>query len=389
MEESAMVYESARPHLNKLAAIAQELNAASDAFTEELKGIERDLAKLNVGIEVEVGLKNGDTRVDPDDGRPYETRWLLGYKKLGDEWRVAVTEYVIYNPNAPENVIDRSARPEWRLVNEKPLLQASRELRIAAADKVEELLAAITKAAAERVASLRKVTDARPTEAASGKRRDVRLALAELLDSQAGWRSEKAREYPDDNRNECAADAMQALADYVRQLPSDDQRLRDLDSISMGDVDVFTVSWDALPVSPEQNGLDSEESENSFDFEEFHRQESEMWGRIGFDDRGTSTPSEYLDGIVAFYKTALDHEIDADDSAVTGEPSEVPNANDSEPRTHEVVYEKPARQHRKRQITSDGGLAARIARDGLGDYASDLMKRGAPRGSSRGKKASK
>ena len=43
-----------------------ELHATIDALLAEGQ---RDLAKLNVGIEVEVGLKNGDTRVDPMHAR--------------------------------------------------------------------------------------------------------------------------------------------------------------------------------------------------------------------------------------------------------------------------------------------------------------------------------
>jgi hypothetical protein len=38
--------------------LAAELNDASDAFTDELRSIEKELARLNLGVEVEGGRSN-------------------------------------------------------------------------------------------------------------------------------------------------------------------------------------------------------------------------------------------------------------------------------------------------------------------------------------------
>jgi hypothetical protein len=106
-------------------------------------------------------------------------------------------------------------------------------------------------------------------------RADIRDSIAEHLEGQAEWRDSKAEEYQD-HRNTLAAEAMRATAQYVRSLPTTDPRLVYLDSISLGD-DVFMV-----------------------DGEIDHEEESQLWGRIGFDYDGT--PSDHLDGIVEFYK---------------------------------------------------------------------------------------
>jgi len=124
------------------------------------------------------------------------------------------------------------------------------------------------------------------------RKHDVRQALAEHLESQAHWRDEKAREYPDDPRNEQAASAMRALATYILQLPLEDPRLQYLALISM-DEDVWMASEDALPFD-----IDDREAE----WLEFGEEESRFWGRVGFDDGGKRDPSDHLDEIVAFYR---------------------------------------------------------------------------------------
>src|SRR5436190_491762 len=64
--------------------------------------------------------------------------------------------------------------------------------------------------------------------------------LAEYIEDQSNWRHQKHAEHPDDQRNEQAADALIGLAQYVRDLPSDDPRLQELQSLGMVDgVDVF------------------------------------------------------------------------------------------------------------------------------------------------------
>ncbi|MFZ0118113.1 MAG: hypothetical protein WAL99_01415 [Pseudonocardiaceae bacterium] len=53
--------------------------------------------------------------------------------------------------------------------------------------------------------------------------------LADYLREQARWREIKAEEYPEDARNARSARALLDAAEYVAQLPDDDQRLVRLD----------------------------------------------------------------------------------------------------------------------------------------------------------------
>ncbi|MBA3366038.1 MAG: hypothetical protein H0U03_09690 [Actinobacteria bacterium] len=52
--------------------------------------------------------------------------------------------------------------------------------------------------------------------------------LAEYVSGQAGWRADKADQYPEDDRNQRSADALWALAEHVERLPDDDPNLQAL-----------------------------------------------------------------------------------------------------------------------------------------------------------------
>jgi hypothetical protein len=65
----------------------------------------------------------------------------------------------------------------------------------------------------------------------------VKEIIGEYLDGRADWRQRKAEEYPDDKRNQRSADGISELAAYVRALPEDDERLRELSQLAIyGDV---------------------------------------------------------------------------------------------------------------------------------------------------------
>lgn len=55
---------------------------------------------------------------------------------------------------------------------------------------------------------------------------DNATMLAEHLHSQAKWRESKAEEYPDDDRNERASDALTDAGNEVAAMSDDDPRLR-------------------------------------------------------------------------------------------------------------------------------------------------------------------
>jgi hypothetical protein len=52
--------------------------------------------------------------------------------------------------------------------------------------------------------------------------------IADYIEDQARWRGQKAADYPGDARNEASAEGLKKLAEYVRALPDDDQRLATL-----------------------------------------------------------------------------------------------------------------------------------------------------------------
>lgn len=164
MEESTMVKEAARPHLKVLANLATQLNEASDRFTEELKAIEADLARLNLGIEVVLGdaLAVTDLEEEELEGRDgewytetYRSRQHLGYGKHDGAWEILLLEYrTAYDDTGQMKVSEK-------LLRKTPLLEASRDLRIAAARQILDLLALIEETAKRKLAALKKVSDSR------------------------------------------------------------------------------------------------------------------------------------------------------------------------------------------------------------------------------------
>jgi len=153
-----MVMEKVRPRLNTLSKLAPQLNKTTDLYMDELKEIEDKLQKLNLGIEVEdkvIQKGNRFTEVDADQeptGISFYSVWMLGYGRssISREWCLFVREYTVYSD-------DRG----WCEAQTVPLLNASRNLRIAAADKIPALLEKIEKEVKGKIETLQKVTDKR------------------------------------------------------------------------------------------------------------------------------------------------------------------------------------------------------------------------------------
>lgn len=158
MEESLMVMEKARPHLKSLAELAPQLNEATDRYMDELKAIEAELRNLNLGLEVELDeplktssyKKRYDDDGDPTGARYYDA-WCLGYARIepGLGWGFVVRSYEV----------QEESRGEWEEGDVTPLLQASRDLRLAAAEQIPTLLDTLEKAAKEKIEALKKVSD--------------------------------------------------------------------------------------------------------------------------------------------------------------------------------------------------------------------------------------
>lgn len=151
-----MVLQNARRQISKLVPLADQLNSASDNFTRELKTIEAELQKLNLGIDVvcERPLVLGEAIHEVDDSgkRAFvvcRENEYLGYGQIGSEWKLLVRRYRDYEePDLGSILLEGTS-----------LLKSSRELRIAAAGQVEELVALIEKGARAKLEALRMVAD--------------------------------------------------------------------------------------------------------------------------------------------------------------------------------------------------------------------------------------
>lgn len=165
MEESIMVMEKSRAHLESLAKLAPQLNKATDLYMEELKEIEATLDKLNLGISVEldsyIQTGNSVTEYNDDTGESvgvFYAAWSLGYgKDRRGNWCLLIREYKV--PVVPAGAY--AASEDILEEDVTPLLQASRDLRIAAAEQIPELLKAIEQKVKKKIESLAKVSDKR------------------------------------------------------------------------------------------------------------------------------------------------------------------------------------------------------------------------------------
>jgi hypothetical protein len=164
MEESIMVMEKSRSSLESLSQLAPQLNKTTDLYMEELKEIEAALNKLNLGIAVERSeyIEKTNTKTNwNDEGEPagdFYTAWTLGYGRDNrGNWCFLVREY-----RAP--AVTRGLKPHPEEVVEEsvtPLLQVSRDLRIAAAEHIPGLLKEIETQVKRKIGLLAKVSDKR------------------------------------------------------------------------------------------------------------------------------------------------------------------------------------------------------------------------------------
>jgi hypothetical protein len=150
MEES-MVLRTVEPRLAALGPIAAELNRATDAFTAELAEIESRLAEMNLGVTVEDAAQPMHQTHAPEAGK---RQFFLAYGRAADDsWRLLVREYEVTAENQWGEPTD------WTLRNEKPLLESSREIRMAAAERIDSLINKITDTAQTKLQSLKDRTD--------------------------------------------------------------------------------------------------------------------------------------------------------------------------------------------------------------------------------------
>lgn len=148
---------------NRLAAlepVAAELNRASDAFSEELKQLEDELRKLNVGIDVTLRpafYSDRPEMVEKGEHRHVELRYsdyFLAYGKVGSLWRILVREDFVFLDPASMTTDTPDLPGE-----ERPLLESPRELRLAAAERIGALLDLISEEAKKKTEAVMHALD--------------------------------------------------------------------------------------------------------------------------------------------------------------------------------------------------------------------------------------
>ena len=164
-----------------LIPVARRLNTASDDLNAALKCIEERLNELGIGIARYVPIP--ETRDVVSDGRDHApeewTEYQVGYDRLGDGWALMTRRAHFQDDRMMTGV------PEdcWEFDEEKPLLRASRDLRIRAVAAIPELLKDL-KGEAENVLG---VIDAARRLAGEKTARTIEFEFGESVAANAFW----------------------------------------------------------------------------------------------------------------------------------------------------------------------------------------------------------
>lgn len=123
--------------LSSLSLLAGKLNQTTDIYMQSLTAVESRLREMNLGVEtwleISESIKSGSPECETS------LRKLLGYAKLADGWSLAIKTVRV-----ERRCWKNDAASPWENIYEqdppKPLLKASRDLRIEAAEYVPRLL---------------------------------------------------------------------------------------------------------------------------------------------------------------------------------------------------------------------------------------------------------
>jgi hypothetical protein len=155
-----MVMKQARPRLKALAALAPQLNEATDRYVAEIKAIEAELQQLNLGVEVELNRPFLETPLQEEQdynsevSQSFYLAQRLGWGRHRDTWGFVVYDYRVDCEGSGSNLEET-----WKRQDETPLLQTSRQIRIAAAKHVLQLLDEIEAVGKKYMESLDEVRD--------------------------------------------------------------------------------------------------------------------------------------------------------------------------------------------------------------------------------------
>ncbi len=120
----------------QLSSVASELNSVSDELGKSITEIDAALKALNLGVAVWVPINGGE------DG-PFYWSEDIGYAKIGPRWGLGLR-------TISGNYAEEEERGESWLFNEGP-----RILRLAAIEKLPNLLAALSREASENAKNIR------------------------------------------------------------------------------------------------------------------------------------------------------------------------------------------------------------------------------------------
>jgi len=125
--------------LKELTSLSQVLNKTSDDLTKHLNEVESALGTLKLGVSVWVTMRKENELSEPgNDGSRAQLTIvkMLGYGKYKNKWGLVFAEYC-------EDFFDGQYDQECFLRD------APREIRLAAVDKLPDLLKALIKKAAQ------------------------------------------------------------------------------------------------------------------------------------------------------------------------------------------------------------------------------------------------
>lgn len=202
---------------SSLARVAKELNTVSDQVSDSIRAVEDRLRALGLGVAVQLDSpmlsedlgerQLHDTQefleIQESSGLPASTtesdvlvqsarKAYLAHAKLAGAWRLVVREYRCEWFRLRNDADD--ATPYTRdLVSERPLLDSSRDIRLAAAGQIDDLLVAIEHAAQERIARLQQSMQ---TEVAAQRAPDGSVDVDSTTTGRVGGRVATRRKVP-------------------------------------------------------------------------------------------------------------------------------------------------------------------------------------------------
>lgn len=125
--------------LADLAKVSKELNAKSDEVNQILQDLEKKLVAFNFGVESWVSDSLVEQHGRNEDGTRWSRETELGFGRYGDRPQLLVREVSYIG----EEDQPGSGYVIWDVTQEsqpRPLLQAPRDLRIRALNRIENLI---------------------------------------------------------------------------------------------------------------------------------------------------------------------------------------------------------------------------------------------------------